>query len=90
MLKVFLAILAVGSVVSFLLYGIDKSKAKRRAWRIPEKVLLLWGFLCGAVGALAAMQIFRHKTKHDYFYLVNILGLAWQTCVVFYLAATGI
>ncbi len=90
LLKVFIAVLIIGSLISFVLYGADKSKAKRGAWRIPEKVLLLWGFLCGAVGALAAMQLFRHKTKHYYFYFVNILGLAWQAVVVFFLATNGI
>ena len=86
LLKVFVAVLIVVSLISFVLYGVDKAKAKRHAWRIPEKVLLLWGFLCGSVGALAAMQLFRHKTKHYYFYLVNILGLAWQVAVVYFLA----
>ena len=64
MLEIFVAVLLVGSLISFVLYGIDKAKAKKKAWRIPEKVLLLWGFLCGSVGALLAMQLFRHKTKH--------------------------
>ena len=90
LLKPFLILLAVGSVAAFLMYGIDKWKAKRGAWRIPEKTLLLCGFLCGAVGALAAMQLFRHKTRHYYFYLVNILGLAWQGAAVYYLLANGL
>lgn len=77
-IKIFLIYVAIASVFAFILYGADKSKAKRGAWRIPEKVLLLCGFLGGAVGALCAMQLFRHKTKHYYFYLVNVLGLAWQ------------
>lgn len=88
--KTFVFLLAVGSIVAFAMYGIDKHKAKRGAWRISEKALLLIGFLCGAVGALAAMQLFRHKTKHYYFYFVNILGLVWQVAVLFYLATHGI
>ena len=90
LLKAFIAILIVCSLISFVLYGADKAKAKKKAWRIPEKVLLLWGFLCGAVGALAAMQLFRHKTKHYYFYLVNILGLAWQVAAIYFLATSSI
>ena len=90
LLKVFLAVLSVGSIVAFALYGIDKSKAKRGAWRISEKALLLSGFLCGSVGALAAMQLFRHKTKHYYFYLVNVLGLLWQAVALYFLATNGI
>jgi uncharacterized membrane protein YsdA (DUF1294 family) len=47
--------------------GIDKSKARRQAWRIPEKVLFLISLLGGSVGTWAGMYIFRHKTKHWYF-----------------------
>ena len=90
LLKVFIAALVVGSLISFILYGVDKAKAKKKAWRIPEKVLLLWGFLCGSVGALAAMQLFRHKTKHFYFYFVNVLGLLWQAAAIYFLATNGI
>lgn len=90
LLKAFAAALVIGSLISFVLYAVDKAKAKRHAWRIPEKVLLLWGFLCGSVGALAAMQLFRHKTKHSYFYVINILGFVWQAVVIVYLAGNGI
>ena len=89
-LKLFVAVLIIGSLIAFVLYGADKSKAKRKAWRIPEKTLLLFGFLCGAAGALTAMQLFRHKTKHYYFYFVNILGLAWQVAALLYLAVNGL
>ena len=78
---IYLAILGIISLVAFVTYFADKVKAKRGAWRVPEKVLLGMGFLGGAIGALAAMQIFRHKTKHYYFYVVNILGLIWQVAV---------
>ena len=70
-----LAIIAVMSIVAFILYGVDKNKAKREVWRIPEAVLLGWGFFGGAVGALCGMKFFRHKTKHWYFWAINILGL---------------
>ena len=49
------------------MYGIDKSKARRGAWRIPEKTLFLLPLLGGSVGALLGMKVFRHKTKHWYF-----------------------
>ena len=78
----YLAALAAISLVAFVTYFADKSKAKRGAWRIPEKVLLGLGFFGGAVGALAAMELFRHKTKHYYFWVVNILGLIWQVAVL--------
>jgi uncharacterized membrane protein YsdA (DUF1294 family) len=75
LLIIVFAAIAFMSIVSFILYGVDKRKAKREAWRIPEAVLLGWGFFGGACGALCAMKFFRHKTKHWYFWAVNILGL---------------
>ncbi len=71
---------AVISLLTFVTYGADKRKAKRGAWRIPEKVLLGMSFLGGAAGGSLAMMFFRHKTKgeHWYFRAVNILGLLWQ------------
>ena len=75
LLIIVFAVIAFMSIVAFILYGVDKKKAKKGAWRIPEAVLLGWGFFGGACGALCAMKAFRHKTKHWYFWAVNILGL---------------
>ncbi|MBQ8961784.1 MAG: DUF1294 domain-containing protein [Ruminococcus sp.] len=66
----------VMSLVTLILYMADKSKAKKNKWRIRESTLLGLGFLGGALGGLAGMELFRHKTKHWYFWAVNILGLA--------------
>ncbi len=74
------------SVLALILYGADKAKAKASAWRIPEKVLLGCSFLGGAVGGILGMLLFRHKTKHWYFWLVNILGLIWQAGLAIALA----
>ena len=74
------------SLLAFFLYGADKQKARKGLWRISEKTLLLTSFLGGALGGLLAMQLFRHKTRHWYFYAVNLLGLAWQVGLLFYLA----
>lgn len=73
-----LGIYAVMSAIAFIAYASDKKKAKKGAWRIPEKVLLLLGFLGGSVGALLAMKCLRHKTKHWYFWAVNWAGFVWQ------------
>ena len=59
--------LAVVNVLAFVLYGLDKYKAKTGAWRIPEKTLLGIAVIGGSVGALAGMNYFHHKTKHWYF-----------------------
>lgn len=57
-------LLAVMNLLSFALMGIDKMKAKRGAWRIPEKTLFLATALFGGLGGVLGMQVFRHKTKH--------------------------
>ncbi len=87
-LKIYLIALAAMSLVTFVLYGMDKSKAKKRgARRIPERTLLcLSFFLLGALGGLLAMEIFRHKTKHWYFWVVNIAGLITHIAIMAVLA----
>ena len=62
-----LVYLAAVNLVTFTVYGIDKAKAKRGAWRVPEKTLFLLPLLGGSLGALLGMRVFRHKTKHWYF-----------------------
>lgn len=59
------------NVLAFALMGIDKAKARRGAWRIPEKALFLAAALGGSLGALLGMCAFRHKTRHLRF----VLGL---------------
>ena len=59
--------LAAVNLVTFTVYGVDKAKARRGAWRVPEKTLFLLPLLGGSVGALMGMRVFRHKTKHWYF-----------------------
>ena len=55
------------NAAAFLLMLIDKSKAKRGAWRIPERTLLGSAILGGSLGAITGMYLFRHKTKHSKF-----------------------
>ena len=59
----------------FILYGIDKYKAKRGYWRIQEKYLLLGAFILGGFGACMAGLMFHHKTRKWYFKTVWILGM---------------
>ena len=60
---------ALMSLLTFLLMAADKSAAKRRARRIPEKILFLFVILFGAPGGLLAMLLCRHKTRHVTFAL---------------------
>lgn len=57
------------NVIAFLMYGLDKVKAKRRQWRIPESTLLGVAVIGGSIGAFWGMQIFHHKTKKPKFYI---------------------
>ncbi len=73
------------SLIAYIFYGRDKRLAREKAWRIPEKVLLSLSLFGGAAGALLGMQVFRHKTKHWYFYAVGLLGLLWQAVLLVFL-----
>ncbi|MBO7053873.1 MAG: DUF1294 domain-containing protein [Bacteroidales bacterium] len=55
------------NIVAFIAFGVDKYKAKRDKWRIPESTLLTMAVLGGSIGALAGMRFWRHKTLHDKF-----------------------
>lgn len=66
-MSIFLVFYAIMTAVTFVLYGVDKSKAKKGKWRIPEKTLLLFAACFGGLGAFLGMKVFRHKTKHTSF-----------------------
>lgn len=67
MITILIAYLVVINIAAFILYGLDKGKAKAGAWRIPEKTLLGIAVIGGSVGAIAGMNFFHHKTKHPQF-----------------------
>ena len=58
------AYLVVVNVVTFALYAYDKWCAQHDKWRVRESTLLIWAAVGGSIGAVAAMEIFRHKTLH--------------------------
>ena len=68
------AVWLVINLITFILYGVDKRRAKRGQWRIPEKTLLSGTWLLGGVGAWLAMRTFRHKTKHIAFQVSAPMG----------------
>ena len=59
--------LIVINIVTFLVYGIDKWKAKQGSWRISEATLLMLPVIGGSIGALLGMKIWHHKTMHKKF-----------------------
>lgn len=55
------------NIVGFALMGIDKRKAIKRTFRIPEATLFIVALIGGSIGSILGMQVFRHKTRHWYF-----------------------
>ena len=74
----------IWNLLVFMIYGIDKSRARKGAWRIPEKYLLSFAFLLGGFGAWLAGVTFHHKTRKWYFKTVWFLGIV-TTLVALYL-----
>lgn len=55
------------NLIGFFLMGIDKRKAIKRAFRIPESTLFIVALIGGSLGSLLGMYVFHHKTRHWYF-----------------------
>lgn len=55
------------NMIGFALMGIDKWKARKGAFRIPESTLFIIALIGGSIGSIAGMYTFRHKTRHWYF-----------------------
>ena len=88
-MKYLILYLLIINAASFLLMLIDKQKARKKQWRIPERTLFLSAILGGSIGALAGMYTFRHKTKHLSFTLGIPAILIAQIAIfiyIFYLA----
>ena len=69
MAQVFWISILILNVVTFFVYGIDKFKAKKSLWRIPESTLLILAAVGGSVGAYLGMKVWHHKTLHKKFSL---------------------
>ena len=62
MIKYCLYYLLFINIITFMMYGIDKLKAKKGKWRISEATLLMMAIVGGSIGAWAGMRIWHHKT----------------------------
>jgi uncharacterized membrane protein YsdA (DUF1294 family) len=80
--------LIIINAITFVVYGYDKSLSTTQARRISEKALLLYALFGGSVGAILAMQFFRHKTKKASFLIWFILIFLLQLGLVWYLIQT--
>lgn len=84
-MKYFLLYLLLINATAFLLMLMDKQRARRNRWRIPERTLIGSAILGGSVGALLGMYTLRHKTRHLKFTLGIPAILIAQIALVFWL-----
>ena len=84
MIKYLCLYLVVINAITLLAYGIDKMKAKKGAYRIPEKTLIVLAIIGGSIGAILGMVLFRHKIRKPRFAvgLPVILALQIAAAVV--------
>ena len=77
--------LLLANLMGLILMGADKGRARRGAWRVPEKTFFVLALLGGSLGCWAGMYLFRHKTKHWHFVLGMPLILAGQILLAWWL-----
>lgn len=83
------ALLGAANLAAFILMGVDKRRAIKGRWRIPERTLFLWAVFGGAWGAYAGMRIFRHKTRKPLFRFGYPVLCILETIVLIFLYVTG-
>ncbi len=88
MLSIIPLILLVTNIVAFALMAVDKRRAQRGAWRIPEKTLFLATALFGGLGGTLGMFLCHHKTKHWYFRIGFPALLVIQVAVLVFALAS--
>ena len=85
MMNIILGYFLAVNITSFLLYGIDKYKAKKGRWRISEATLLLMAVIGGSIGAWGGMRIWHHKTMHKKFKYGIPVIIIFQVALAAYL-----
>ena len=85
MMNIILGYLLAVNIASFLLYGIDKYKAKKGRWRISEATLLMMAVIGGSIGAWAGMRLWHHKTMHKKFKYGIPIIIIMQVALAVYL-----
>lgn len=90
MIKYCLYYLLFINIITFMMYGIDKQKAKKGKWRISEATLLMMAIVGGSIGAWAGMQIWHHKTMHKKFQYGIPAIIIMQIALVVYLYTNNI
>lgn len=78
-------LLLVWNCLAFVLYGLDKGKARKGQYRIPERTLLASALFLGGLGSLFGGQFFHHKTKKWYFQLTWWVGTLLLVGVLYWI-----
>lgn len=82
---IILIYLQLVNLAAFAAFGIDKHKARKNRWRIPEATLMGLAVIGGSIGALAGMYLFRHKTRHYKFTIgipaILLLQIGFFVCL---------
>ena len=73
---------AAVNVISFIVMGVDKRRAVKRAFRVPESTLFVLAIIGGSIGSIAGMHLFHHKTRHWYFLYGMPVILALQIILI--------
>lgn len=84
-----IALLTLVNMIGLVVVGVDKHKARKRLWRIPEKVFFTLSILGGCPGVYLGLLLFRHKTKHWYFILGIPAIFILQMIVLYYFISSG-
>ena len=82
-IKYIIVYLIIINLFSFILFFVDKQKSKKGKWRIKENTLHAVGFMGGIIGSIAAMILFRHKTKKPKFIIITIIALLFNILMAY-------
>ena len=85
MLQIIIYALFALNLITFIIYGIDKFKAKKAKWRISEATLILLAVIGGSIGAWLGLQVWRHKTQHKKFFIGIPMILTLQVITTIYI-----
>lgn len=86
--KIIIGILLL-NLITMIVYGVDKQKAIRGSWRVPEKTLIGLAVFGGSIGAFIGMHLFHHKTKKPKFYIGIPVILVLQAAVAVWYFTAG-
>jgi uncharacterized membrane protein YsdA (DUF1294 family) len=81
---IILTSIALINFITFIVYGIDKYKARKGKWRISENSLLLLAVIGGSIGAWLGIKIWHHKTMHKKFCYGIPLVILVQVAILTY------